>query len=151
LPTQEAMMAKRILVPVDLKSCPEALLGLVNDAARGAGATVRLLHVAPMPETIVTDDRVLAYSDQEEARMRVEALDALRAYEVLVAAADVDSVVRFGDAAQEIFREVDEFGADLIAMPAAHRPSVCPRLFGGVAEKVARRAPVAVLLLRAAA
>jgi nucleotide-binding universal stress UspA family protein len=33
-----------------------------------------------------------------------------------VAADDVDSVLRFGDSTEEILREADEFGADLIAM-----------------------------------
>jgi nucleotide-binding universal stress UspA family protein len=60
-------------------------------------------------------------------------------------------VVRFGDPADEIVREAEEFGADLIAMPATCRPGVRRMLFGGVAEKVARRAPMAVLLLRPAA
>ena len=142
-------MAKRILIAVDLETSPDEVLALVGDAARGGGAAVRLLHVAPIPETIVAEDRSLAYSDQEEARMRVEALDALRACELGVADADVDSVVRFGDPTEEILREADEFGADLIALTV--RPNVCHRLFGGVAEKVARRAPVTVLLLRPSA
>ena len=143
-------MAKRILVAVDGTTAPDELLAFVSDAVRGGGATVRLLHVAPMPESIVTDERVLAYSDQEEYRVRVEAMDMLRALELHIAA-DVDSVVRFGDPADEILREAEEFGADLIAMPATCRPCVRRMLFGGVAEKVAYRAPMAVLLLRPAA
>ena len=144
-------MAKRILVAVDRTTEPHELLALVSDAARGGGATVRLLHVAPMPDSIVTDERTLAYSDQEEGRMRAEAMDMLRTWELHIAADDIDSVVRFGDPAQEILRAADEFGADLIAMPATCRPGVRRMLFGSVAEKVARRAPMAVLLLRQAA
>jgi nucleotide-binding universal stress UspA family protein len=144
-------MAKRILVAVDRTTPPEELLAFVSDAARGGGASVRLLHVAPMPDSIVVDDRTLAYSDQEEARVRAEALDALRTWELHVAADDVDSAVRFGNPAQEILREAEEFEADLIAMPATCRPGVRRMLFGGVAEKVARRAPMAVLLMRPAA
>jgi nucleotide-binding universal stress UspA family protein len=144
-------MAKRILVAVDRTTNPDELLALVSDVARGSGATVRLLQVAPMPDSIVTDGRTLAYSDQEEGRVRAEALDALRTCELHVTADDVDSVVRFGDPAQEILREADEFGADLIAMPATCRPSVRRMLFGSVAAKVARRAPMAVLLMRPAA
>lgn len=143
-------MAKRILVAVDGTTPSEALLDLVNDAARGGGATVRLLHVAPMPDSVVTDGRTLAYSDQEEARVRTEALDALRALELHLTGDAVDSEVRFGDPAHEIVRAAEEFGADLIAMPATCHASVRRMLFGGVAEKVARRAPMAVLLLRPA-
>ena len=142
-------MAKRILIAVDGTTAPEELLALVSDAARGGGATVRLLHVAPMPESIVTDERILAFSDQEEYRMRVEAMDRLRALELHIAG-DVDSVVRFGDPADEIIREADQFGADLIAM-ATDRPRVRRMPPCGVAKKVAHRAPMAVLLLRPAA
>ena len=41
-------MAKRILVPLDALERSEAVLPLVADLARGAGSTVRLLHVADL-------------------------------------------------------------------------------------------------------
>lgn len=144
-------MAKRILVAVDRTAPPSALLDLIGDAARGGGATVRLLHVAPVPDSLVdADGRVLAYADQETWRVQAEALDALRTFELHFPVDVVDSVVRFGEAAEEIVREAEEFGADLIAMPATCRGGVRARLFGSVAEKVARRAPMAVVLLRPA-
>jgi len=142
-------MAKRILVALDRTTAPDALIGLVSDAARGGGATVRLLHVAPPPDSIIDDDgHVLAYADQETARLETEGLDALRVVELHFTEADVDSVVRFGDPATEIVREAEEWTADLIAMPATCRPGVRSMLFGGVAEKVAWRAPMAVALVR---
>lgn len=42
-------MAKRILVPLDRRERAETVLPLVADMARAGGATVRLLHVAPLP------------------------------------------------------------------------------------------------------
>ena len=45
-------MAKRILVPLDETTEHEAILPLVADIARQAGATVRLLHVAGPPEAM---------------------------------------------------------------------------------------------------
>lgn len=47
---------KRILVPVDLMTEPDAVAQVVADAARGAGATVRLLHVAPVASSFVDSD-----------------------------------------------------------------------------------------------
>jgi len=144
-------MAKRIVVAVDRITPPYALLDLVGDAARGGGATIRLLHVAPVPDGVVDDDgRVLAYADQELERVQAETLDALRAFEVHLPEGAADSTVRFGDPATEILREAEEFGADLIAMPATCETGVRRLLFGGVTEQVARRAPIAVLLLRPA-
>ncbi len=42
-------MAKRILIPVDAEERAE--VALVADLARSSGATVRLLHVGPLPQT----------------------------------------------------------------------------------------------------
>jgi len=144
-------MPKRILVALDRTTSPYTLLDVIGDAVRGSGATVRLMHVADAPDS-VTDrtGRVVVYSDQETARVEAEAMDALRAFEVHLPPESVDSVVRFGDPATEILREAEAFDADLIAMPATCHAPILRLLFGGVAEKVARRAPMPVLLLRPA-
>ena len=69
---------KRILVPLDMNAEPSTILRLVADAARGGGATVRFLHVAPVPECVVdADGRTIAYASQEGARLEGEALDYL--------------------------------------------------------------------------
>lgn len=142
-------MAKRILVPIDQTPAAAELVDLVNDAARGGGATVRLIHVAPVPGNLVGDDgRVMAYSDQEGARLEAEGLDRLHAVELQMSGVPIDSVVRFGDPAAEIVREAEAFDADLIAMPTRGRGGVTRLLFGSVAEQVARRAPMAVALVR---
>ena len=144
-------MAKRILLAVDRTAPPDELLDFVGDAARG-GATVRLLHVAPPADSIVdAEGRTLVFSDQEAARLEAEARDALAAFEIHLPEESVDSRVRVGEPAEEILREADEFGADLIAMPVTCRSPVRRLLFGGVAHRVARRAPMAVLLFRSAA
>ncbi len=144
-------MAKRIVIAVEPSTVPFALLDLVGDAARGGGATIRLVHVAPSPESVVDDaGRVLAYADQEMARLEAEALDALRAFELHLPDAQVDSAVRFGDPATEIVREAEEFGADLVAMAASTHGRVHRLVCGSVAEQVMRRAPMPVLVLREA-
>jgi nucleotide-binding universal stress UspA family protein len=144
-------MAKRIVVAVDRTTRPYELLDLIGDLAR-AGAAVRLVHVAPPPtSTTYGDGDLVVYSDQEGLALRAEALDALRALEIHLSGEAVDSVVRFGDPADEIVREAEAFGADLIAMPAVCHHGVRRLLFGSVAERVARRAPMPVMLLRPAA
>ena len=138
---------KRILVPLDLTTEPDAITRVVADAARGAGATVRLLYVAPVPDAVVDiNGRIIAYADQEGARLEAEALDYLRSIEIAFDDVPVETVVRFGDPADEILREADEFGADLIAFTTPRGPGL--RCFGGVATRVGRRANAAVMLLQ---
>ena len=145
-------MAKRILVAFDRTTPAYELLDVIGALMRGGGAAVRLLHVAPTPDSIVdADGRTIVYSDQEGERLRAEAFDALRAFEVHLGDDGVECAVRFGDPAREIVREAEEFRADLIAMPARCHTGVRRLLFGSVAEKVARHAPMPVMLLRPAA
>ena len=137
---------KRILVPIDLTIEPDAVTRVVADAARGAGATVRLLHVAQVPDAVVdSHGHIIAYADQESARVEAEALDYLRTLELAFDDVPVETVVRFGDPAEEILREADEFGADLIALTTPRGAGL--RCFSGTAARVWRRADAAVILL----
>jgi nucleotide-binding universal stress UspA family protein len=140
-------MAKRILVPLDQSPTAEAVIPLVADAARGGGATVRLVHVFPVPGPLVAQDgRVVAYADQEMARLEADGLDYLRTAEARLDGVPVESAVRFGEPAQEILREAETFGADLIAVTTAGRSGISRVALGSVAETVFRKAEVAVLL-----
>lgn len=143
-------MAKRILVPLDQSPTAEGIIPLVADAARGGGAIVRLLHVSPVPGPLVAKDgRVVAYADQEMARLEAEGLDYLRAVEARLDGVPVERVVRFGEPAEEILREADAFGADLIAVTTAGRSGISRVALGSVAEAVFRKAAVAVVLFHA--
>jgi nucleotide-binding universal stress UspA family protein len=145
-------MAKRILVPLDRSSAAEQLLPLVADVARAAGGSVRLLHVAPVPGNVETPEgRVVAYADQEMARVEAEQTDELQA----LAATHLPGVVadcrlRFGEVADEILEEIDAFDADLVALATKTRSSLSRALLGSVAETLVRKAPITVMLVRAA-
>ncbi len=140
-------MAKRILVPLDQSLTAEAVIPLVADAARGGGAIVRLLHVSPVPSQLVAKDgRVVAYADQEMARLEAEGRDYLHTAEARLDGVPVESLVRFGEPAEEILREAEAFGADLIAVTTAGRSGISRVALGSVAEAVFRKAAVAVVL-----
>ncbi len=141
-------MPKRILVPLDRTAASEAVLPFVAGLARGEGASVRLLYVAPEPDNIVTDGRVVAYADQEMKRLETGALDYLDRVERQLPEIDVDSAVRFGEPADEIIGEAEAFGADLIAVTTSCRSGVTRALLGGVSERLIRKAAAAVMLLR---
>jgi nucleotide-binding universal stress UspA family protein len=143
-------MAKRILVPLDEAVHAESMVSTIGMLARDAGATVRLLHVAPVPDTIVDNDgRVLAYSDQEGARLEAEALDFLHAASIALEGVAVECGVRFGDPVEQILEDAAAWDADLIAMATRGRGSIERALLGSVAEHVFRKAPTAVTLYRA--
>jgi nucleotide-binding universal stress UspA family protein len=143
-------MAKRILVPLDENSAAERLLSLVGDAARAAGASVRLLHVAAVPGNVQTPEgRIVAYADQEMDRVDAEHTDHLHALaEAHLAGVPVECRVRFGEPAAEILKEADAFDADLIAVATKTRSSITRALLGSVAEELLRTAPMTVMLMR---
>jgi nucleotide-binding universal stress UspA family protein len=139
-------MAKRILVPLDRSDVAESIVPLVADLARGAGATVRLLYVAPVPESLVSNEgRPIAYADQEMERLQAEGLDHLKGVAARLSP-PAECVVRFGDDADEILREVEAYGADLVAVATAGKSGLKRMVMGSVAEEVFRRARVPVLL-----
>jgi nucleotide-binding universal stress UspA family protein len=142
-------MAKRILVPLDRETEHEAILPLVADIARGGGATVRMLHVAPMPDNVVNDEGlVVAYADQEMQRLEVEWRDWLRPAEAALPPLALQHTVRFGEPVDQILAEAAEFDADLIVVTTTRRSAVRCALLGSVADQLVRRAKSSVLLLR---
>src|SRR4029453_2974540 len=143
-------MAKRILVPLDGSTTAEAVLALVGDLASGAGATVRLLHVAPVPENLYgTDDHLIAYADQEIARLEAQHLDYRASVEPCLADVPVERAVRFGDPIREILREAEQWSADLIAVTTTGRSGPGRMVLGSVAEQVFRKAGLPVVLYHA--
>lgn len=142
-------MAKRILVPLDQSPVAEGVIPLVADVARGGQATVRLMHVARVPDNLVSPEgRTVVYADQEMSRLEAEGLDYLRTVEAQFDGAPVDSVVRFGEPLKEILLEADAFGADTIAVTPSGKGGLSRALLGSVAEQVFRKAPMAVVLYR---
>ena len=140
-------MAKRILLPLDRSDEAWVVLPIVADLARSSGATVRLLHVAPVPRERVTGDgRIVAYANQEMERVELARGEYLDAAASQLPGVPVERVVRFGDPTEEILLEADAFGADLIAVTTEGRGWL-RRVFGSVVGKLFRRSDVPVLIL----
>ena len=119
-------MAKRILTPIDGRQQSATIVPVVAALARGAGSTVRLLKVFPVPERVAgPNGRTIAYVDQEMSRLTAAGLDEL---------AQV---------------EAEAFNADLVALATSRRGRLRSALAPGVTERVAREAPVPTLVLRA--
>jgi nucleotide-binding universal stress UspA family protein len=141
-------MAKRILVPLSRVTPAGSFLTALGDLARAAGASVRLLHVAPVPNSLMDEDgRVVAYADQERFRVEAEAHDFLETISLALGTDAIESTVRFGDPVEEILAEADDFAADLIALAADGLRRF--HLVGGIAEQLFRRSDAPVALVRA--
>jgi nucleotide-binding universal stress UspA family protein len=138
------MTPKRILVPLKGTADDEAVLSVVAPAASGVGATLRLLHVAPVPHNLVSESgRVVMYADQEMGRLDAQWRGYLAGVAATMHDAALECVVRFGDPAREIVAEAEAWGAELIAMTTAR-----PRWRGvrRVVRAVSRKARIPVLL-----
>lgn len=142
-------MAKRILAPLDDRERSEAIVPVLGALARDFGATVRLLRVLPVPELVVgSDGRILAYVDQETARLTAGGTEDLRRIAAQLDGVAVESVVRFGEPVNEILLEAEAFDADLIALASPGGGRLRRAVVPGIADRVAARAPVSTLLLR---
>lgn len=142
-------MAKRILVPIDARERVHTIVPVVSALARDAGSTVRLLRVFPVPGRVIGDHgQTVAFGDQEMARLTAEGLAALQRIEAELVGVPVETVVRFGEPAEEIAGEADAFGADLIALGADRQGRLRTALAPGVADRVTYRSEVPTLVLR---
>jgi len=142
-------MAKRILTPIDGREPSETIVPVVAALARGAGSTVRLLRVFPVPEQVIGPyGRTIAYVDQEMSRLTAEGLDQLAHVEAELEGIPVERVVRFGEPAEEIRLEAEAFNADLVALATTRRSRLGSALVPSVAERVVRDASVPTLVLR---
>ena len=137
------MTPKRILVPLKGTAGDEAVLSVVAPAASAVGATLRLMHVAPIPRNLVSESgRVVMYADQEMGRLNAQWLSYLAGVAATLHDTATECVVRFGDPAPEIVAEAEAWGAELIAMT-----TVRGRRFGWrrIVEAVSRKVRIPVL------
>ena len=138
---------KRVLVALDRTEEAEAVLPFVK-ALAGAGSAVRFVHVAPEPDNVIgLDGYLVAYSDQETARMESEWGDYCAAIEARDHVG-ADGAIRFGDCVDGILAEAEAFEADTIVVTTGTRSAVKRAMFGSVAEALMRRAPAAVVVYR---
>jgi nucleotide-binding universal stress UspA family protein len=143
------MQIRRILVPVDFSAQADAAFEYALDLARKLDAQLTLLHVFQVPAFAFPDASVPLPAQtlievQNASRTQLAKLEA-RAREVQVAAS---SLLREGAPFVEIVRTARSESADLIVMGTHGRTGLRHALMGSTAEKVVRKAPCAVLVVR---
>jgi nucleotide-binding universal stress UspA family protein len=131
------MQFQNILIPTDFSGAAEQAGQHTLDLAAREQAQILLLHVLPSMGSPSTEDRRQTTAEQW--------LHDLARH----ASVPVHTLVVWGDPAAEICRVATDRQCDLIAMSTHGRTGRTLDLLGSVADAVVRRAPCAVLLLRA--
>jgi nucleotide-binding universal stress UspA family protein len=141
-------MFQKILVPLDGSSRAEQAVPVAAHLARATGGTLVFLEAAnpytdyapymsvpvPMPVDTSTDD-ARAYLHSVAARPNLRGLPTI-------------TEVLSGPSAESILAAAREHHADLIVMNSHGRGGLTRWMLGSVAQKVARHAPIPVLILR---
>jgi nucleotide-binding universal stress UspA family protein len=141
---------RTILVPIDFSVHSRNALKYAVPLAEKFGAALRLVYV--VEPTIYPADlgfgQVVLPGVEEELREKGE--DELRTLIEREIGARVrsSSVVRSGNPHQEILREAEEAGVELIVVATHGHSGVEHMLFGSTAERIVRRSPVPVLIIR---
>lgn len=142
-------MYKTILLTVDVNepaSWKDALPRAV-ELARGWGAKLHVLNVVPDYGLPMVEGFFPADFREKAIRHGGEALEQLVSAEV-PAELKAESHVRYGTIHDEILHVIGVLDADLVVM-ASHAPDKMREfLIGSQADRVVRRSPVSVLVVR---
>jgi nucleotide-binding universal stress UspA family protein len=147
------MLCTRVVVPLDGSELAEKALPYAEELARLCGAGLHLVRVVDVTHldrfgaiaVEYADLDLLLADEQQSAREYTTAMGRQAAERGLT----VTSEVRQGVAAREILATTRP--GDLVAMASHGRGGLARWFLGSVAEEVARRAAVPVLLVRAEA
>jgi universal stress protein A len=145
------MEIRRILVPVDFSAQADAAYAYALDLARKLDAKITLLHVFQVPAFAFPDASVPL-----PAQTLIEVQNACRAQlgkleqRAQEAGVPVASILLEGAPFVEIVRAARSQNADLVVMSTHGRTGLRHALMGSTAEKVVRKAPCAVLVVRPA-
>ena len=133
-------MFETILVPTDGSDCAAQALDHVVDIARHYDATVHVLTVVDVRDLESAPD--VGPFEDEAATLVSDAADGIDD------GVETVTSVRTGYPDEEIRAYADQTEADLIAMGSHGRTGVRRFVLGSIAEKVVRRSPCPVTVVR---
>jgi nucleotide-binding universal stress UspA family protein len=143
---------RRVLCASDLSEASDWAIRAADQEARWHGAELVVLHVMP----VTYPGSPMSPEGLEQTMLRQETLSSQIIDELLERierltgrdAGQVSVMIEDGAPDETIVKQTDVVGADLIVVGALGATGLRHRLFGGVAEKVVRRAHVSVLVAR---
>ena len=142
-------MAKlaRILVPTDFSKHSSQAVQYAEELATNCGSELHLVHAVETLPMLYAEGPYVA----PEAEGKMEAAAAKQLNEIELKSADKLPVIRQvvkGHPFVEIVRYAKENHIDLIVIGTHGRGAIAHMLLGSVAEKVVRKAPCSVLVVR---
>ncbi len=138
---------KKILFPVDFTSSSKKVLPFAKFLADKLGASLHLVHVVRGAEDFAGFDMGAAWYasfEQELIKGAEKAMDRF-IQEELEGKEDVSWSVVMGDVVEEILKEVEKIGADMIVIGTHGRKGLEKIVFGSVAREVVIKASCPVL------
>jgi nucleotide-binding universal stress UspA family protein len=140
---------KRILFPVDLSESSAKIVPYIQTVAKKFGSEIHILFVArildyftgiyvPAPSITTMEKDII---DGAEKRL-YEFMD-----EHFSAFPNTKTAVVAGDASEEIIKYIEDRHIDLVIMGTHGRKGLDKVIFGSVAERVVKTAPVPVMVV----
>ncbi len=142
------MIWKKICCAVDFSEPSWIAMEQAAELAGQLHAELTLVHVLPPPAPAATDVLVPPAVLEAEARRADETLEVWRSDAEARAALPVRARVLLGDPALELARFAADEGCDLLVLGTHGRTGLSRLVLGSVAERVLRRAPLPVLVVR---
>src|SRR5215831_6125382 len=140
-------LPRTILVATDFSDCAERALDHAVALADKLGAKIYLLHVIGVPTLGLPELGVALTTAMMESTVRANHAELDR-IATRRSGANLETVLRTGDARDVILDVARDVQADLIAMGTHGRRGVRRALIGSIAEGVVRAAPCPVLTVR---
>ncbi len=143
------MEIKKILCPVDFSEYSDEVVEYAGFLAKLLKARVVLIHVLDGLQGL-DQFQILSLTPEEIARkMESEARDELEVMmEDIAKGVKAETVLRWGKPFVEIIREIKEKKIDLVVMGSHGRTGIPHLLIGSTAERVVRKSPCPVLVVR---
>jgi len=148
------MPYKTLLLPVDPNGEAATVMQAGTSLAKALGASIRLLHVLPVPPSMHPDVLLRPAAHPRMARQLQESREAVIPVLKALAEPAVDAgiavrlQVAHGDPADAILKAADPDQVDLIVMGTHARRGLIRAALGSVAGQVVRDAEVPVLSVR---
>lgn len=143
-------MVSHVLVPMD--ASPKSRKALTHALREFGDAEITVIHVTnPIEDTYMTgEEDFMADFDALEERSREVAESIFETAEELAEeqGRSIRTVRGFGPPATEIVEFAEDHGIDHVVIGSHGRSGLARLFLGSVAEKVARRAPVPVTIVK---